>query len=112
MKTEMSDSTRQAYYEASIKNRFVTFKEIKSVVPVNPTVEEFTEILLDKSPTAIYHDLWSKDNPLYVIPKMIYRSRGGVEIYSNAWADKTIVFRTWQELYDEFRIQGLENFKF
>lgn len=108
----MTDSQREAHYEASIKNRFVTYKEVIKTVSVNPTLEQFIEILLDKSPTAIYHDMWSGDKPLYVIHKLIYRSHGGANVHSNAWADKTPVFKTWRELYDEFRFQGMENFKF
>lgn len=109
-KTE--NDIRQTYYEASIKNRFVTYKEVVNVVPVNPTLEEFIEILLNKSPTAIYHELWSKEKPLYEITKLTYRSHGGVEIFSSGWADKNPVFKTWKDLYDEFRLQGFEHFKF
>jgi hypothetical protein len=107
-----TEDIRKTFYEASLKNRFVVYREVKHTVADTVPLEQFIEILLDKSPTAIYHQLWSADKPLYVIPKRIYRSHGGVIVYSNKWADKTPVFKTWKEFYDELRIQGMEHFKF
>lgn len=108
----MTDNQREAMYYASLKNRLVHYKEEKKTVPVNFTFEEFKEIMLNKSPTAIYHTQYSEKEPCWNITKTIMPSHGGVYIYADSAADKTPKFMDWESFYKMLLYQGLEYIKF
>lgn len=103
---------RQTYYEASVQNRFVTYKKRTVTDALIPTVDEFKKILIEKSPCFIFHDKYSSEKPCYEITKIVMPSDEGVYLTCPSWGDKTPIFHSWEEIHRAFRIQGFEYFRF
>ncbi len=109
---DINDETRETMFFASINNRLVKAREVKSIVYDNYSLEEFKKIMIEKSPVSLYHSMYSKKQPAYHITKRIMPSDGGAWIYANSAADKTPRLTSWESLYNELRIQGLEYITF
>lgn len=99
-------------FYASLTNRIIHSKQETKTVTSNYTLEEFKEIMIDKSPTAIFHSEYSKKSPCWNITKLIMPSEGGVWVYASSAADKTPRFRTWEQFYNELAISGFDHVYF
>lgn len=108
----MNDQYRNTMYKASLKNRLVHAKQVTVTKYENFTLDEFKQIMIEKSPTAIYNVLYSHETPCWHITKLIMTSEGGVWVYANNAADKTPKFKTWKEFYDMIAISGFQPIRF
>lgn len=112
MSIEISDERREAMFLASIKNRLVHYKKEVVTKIVDFTLDEFKDIMIEKSPVSIYHQMYSDTKPCYHITKQIMPSDGGVYVYADNAADKTPRLKSWESFYKELLYQGLEYIKF
>ncbi len=106
------DIWRETMFEASLKQRLVTYKEVVTHVPVNRSLEEIKQIFIEMSPTSLYVIPYSNKRPCIHITKQIMPSHGGVWMYYDSWADKTPKFYDWDNFYFELNRCGMENIKF
>ena len=106
------DIWRETMFEASLKQRLVTYKEVVTQVPVNRSLEEVKQIFIDQSPTSLYIAAYSHKKPCIHITKQIMPSHGGVWMFYDSWGDKTPKFYDWENFYFELNRCGLENIKF
>lgn len=106
------EDQREAMYYGSLKMRLVKPREIVTTVYDAVTLEEFRQIMIEFSPTAIYNTQWSEKKALYTINKRIYPSDEGITFVCNSWAEKTPKFKTFEQFYYMILSEGMEYIKF
>lgn len=106
------EDQRESMYYGSLKMRLVKPREIVTTVYDAVTLEEFRQIMIECSPTAIYNTQWSEKKSLYDIKKRIYPSDEGITFVCNSLAENTTKFKTFEQFYYMLRAEGLEHIKF
>jgi len=111
---EFTDEYRKTMYYSSLKNSLVHQRiEMVSVTKFEDyTLEEFKEILVNKSPTAIYNIMYSTEKPCWHITRLVMPSDGGVWCYANNSANKIPRFKTWEQFYNMIKISGFQPIRF
>lgn len=96
----------------SVGNVLVHYKEVSTIVKEDFTLEEFKSLFIEKSPKILYVVPYSKTVPCIYITKDVTASSDCVQLYYHAWAVKTPRLYTWEELYMELKMVGLEHIRF
>lgn len=93
-----------------MKNNFnnISTKTVTEKVLYNK--REFISAMLTHKPDKIFYNSYSSDKPLWVITE--YLENKEILYYSNAWADKRPVKSSLELIYDSWKIQGLEHYRF
>ncbi len=80
----------------------------KTVITITElvTLSQFKKMLNENKPTEIFNSQYSKNIACWFITKYIGKTH--VKYYAHAWANKTPVESTIEELYKDWSIQGLK----
>ncbi len=110
--SEAGGKRRTAIVFAPLTTRLVRQTKVDAFQTVNLTLDEFRELMIEKSPESLWHGQYSAARPCYHITKRIMPTDEGVYLYADSAADKTPRFETWEKLYRSLQIQGLDQFIF